>query len=87
MTYPVLVGVLLTGYTVAGLLFLKFWRKTRDRLFLFFGIAFCILAVNRVANIFIVDEGQEPSSLLYLVRLLAFLLILWAIVAKNRRAD
>jgi hypothetical protein len=88
MTYPVLTGVLLTGYLVAGLLFFKFWRKTRDQLFFYFGIAFWILACNRVANALIVDEGQEPNSLLYVVRLAAFLLILWAIIAKNRqRAD
>ncbi|MGH8727383.1 MAG: DUF5985 family protein [Burkholderiales bacterium] len=84
MTYPVLTGVLMMGYAVAGLLFFKFWRKTRDQLFFYFGIAFWILAVNRVANVLIVDEGQEPTTFLYVVRLFAFLLILWAIVAKNR---
>jgi len=84
MTYPVLTGVLLTGYLVAGLLFFKFWRKTRDQLFFYFGIAFSILAANRVANVFLVDEGQEPTTFLYVVRLAAFLLILWAIIAKNR---
>lgn len=85
MGYPVLTGVLIAGYLVAGLLFFKFWRKTREQLFFYFGVAFSILSANRVANALLVDEGQEPNSMLYVVRLAAFLLILYAIIAKNRQ--
>jgi hypothetical protein len=40
-----------------------------------------------VGQVLIADEGLEPNSLLYVVRLAAFLLILWAIIAKNRQID
>lgn len=67
---------------VAGLFFLRFWRKSRDRLFILFAIAFWILAVNRLALTF--TQVDETRTYLYMVRLLAFLVILAAIVDKNR---
>lgn len=76
-------GVLLAGYAVAGLFFLRFWRDTRDRLFGIFAGAFFLLAFQRLALAVIPEPEQDPV-LLYAVRLLAFVLILWAIVDKNR---
>lgn len=73
-------GVLVMGYIVAGLFFLKFWRESRDRLFAWFAAAFVILAIQRV----LVALLPAPSSGVYIVRLAAFVLILWAIVEKNR---
>jgi uncharacterized membrane protein HdeD (DUF308 family) len=71
------------AYLVAGLFFLRFWRKTGDRLFLFFAAAFGIEGVSRVAQgLTTVSEETEP--LIYVVRLFSFLLILAAIVDKNR---
>jgi len=67
----------------AGLFFLRFWRKTHDRLFLIFAIAFWTLALNWMALAF-TPEQDEARTLLYIVRLLAFLLILYGIVDKNR---
>lgn len=76
-------GAIILGYGVAGLFFLRFWRETRDRLFLIFAGAFWILGVQRLALAFGRGMGEDDTGL-YLVRLFAFLLILGAIVDKNR---
>ncbi len=76
-------GAIAMGYAVAGLFFLRFWRETRDRLFLIFSWAFWLLAVQRLALV-LSREMIEDYTGLYLVRLFAFLLILWAIIDKNR---
>lgn len=78
-------GAVCLGYAVAGLFFLKFWRRTRDPLFITFAIAFWILADVRVVLTLVATES-ELRTYLYVARLLAFLLILWAIVQKNRAA-
>jgi hypothetical protein len=76
-------GVLVAGYSVAGLFFLRFWKQSRDRLFAFFAAAFWLLAAQRGA-LASLEHGAPSSTWLYAVRLLAFLLILAAIVDKNR---
>lgn len=77
-------GAIVMGYFVAGLFFLRFYRETRDRLFATFGAAFWLLGVQRILLVF--TGGEDGSqALLYTLRLLAFLLILWAIWDKNRR--
>ena len=76
-------GAIVMGYAVAGLFFLRFWRETRDRLFLIFAGAFWILGIQRLALVLSRDMVEDDTGL-YLVRLFAFLLILGAIVDKNR---
>lgn len=76
-------GAILMGYLLAGLFFLRFWRDTRDRLFLIFAVAFVLLGAQRVALV-LTREMLETQTGLYLIRLFAFLLILGAIVDKNR---
>jgi hypothetical protein len=76
-------GAIAMGYLVAGLFFLKFWRDVRDRIFLLFAVAFGLLAVQRVALALIADTA-EAALPLYGLRLLAFLIIIAAIVDKNR---
>ncbi|MGH7629803.1 MAG: DUF5985 family protein [Gemmatimonadales bacterium] len=75
-------GAIVMGYFVAGLFFLKYWRDTRDRLFLVFAVAFWMLGVQR-ALINLIDIAAEHQALFYLLRLAAFLLIMWAVVDKN----
>jgi hypothetical protein len=82
---PVVSGFLVAGYAVAGLFFLRFWRDTRDRLFGIFAAAFWLLAAQRLALALSADPNGE-QLLLYGIRLLAFVLILAAIVDKNRGA-
>lgn len=67
---------------VAGF-FLRYWRTSRDRLFLLFAVAFMALAANRIA-VATVHLSAENVPYLYLLRLLAFALIAFAIVDKNR---
>ena len=76
-------GAIVMGYAVAALFFLRFWRETRDRLFLVFAAAFAVLGFQRLALAFSHDMVEDHTGL-YLVRLFAFLLILGAIVDKNR---
>ena len=77
-----LLGAIVLACVVAGMFFLRFYRRTRERLFLYFGIAFWTLGVNWLALAFI--NRDEVRTVLYFVRLLAFLLILYAIIEKNR---
>ena len=77
-----LLGVIATSSITAGIFFLKFWKHTRDSLFLAFGLAFIIEGLNRIA-VLTVAHPNEGSPWIYLVRLLAFLLILAAILRKN----
>ena len=79
-----LLGVIVTTSLAAGVFFLKFWRRTRDTLFLAFGAAFLIEGLNRIGFLF-VDRPNEGSPMIYTVRLLAFALIVAAIVRKNAR--
>lgn len=76
-------GAIMTAYLVAGMFFLRFWRRTHDRLFAMFGIAFLVLAAQRVGLLLAADSA-ERVTFWYVVRLLAFLLIILAIVDKNR---
>lgn len=77
-------GMMVASFAAAGLYFLRFWRETRDALFLSFAAAFWLLALNRV-GLALVGELSEPGAFVFLVRLLAYILIVVAIVSKNRR--
>jgi O-antigen/teichoic acid export membrane protein len=81
---PMLVGAVSMASFVAGLLFLRYWRRSRDRLFLYFCIAFFVDALVRVGqSLFTVADENE--AFIYVPRLATFALIAWAIVDKNRR--
>lgn len=75
-------GMIAMGFATAGLFFLRFWWDSRDRFFALFALAFFALGLNRVFIAF-VEHGSEVSTYLYIVRLLAFVIILFAIVDKN----
>jgi hypothetical protein len=77
-------GMLTMGYIVAGIFFLRFWRDTRDRLFAMFGAAFFILSFQRFGLQFI-KVAPENAPVWYFVRLLAFVIIIAAIIDKNRK--
>lgn len=76
-------GALMMGYVVAALFFLRFWRRTSDRFFLAFAVAFILLAVQRTV-LAATGASVEDARSLYLLRFAAFAVILLAIVAKNR---
>jgi hypothetical protein len=78
-------GAIAMACVVAGLFFLRFWRGTRDRFFLAFALAFWTLGAVRLA-LAITRQDSEAHTYFYFVRLAAFLLIILAIVDKNRSA-
>ncbi len=76
-------GAVSMALAVAGLFFLRFWRDTRDRLFILFALAFFALAINRV-GLMVVDVQGGHGDHLYWVRFLAFVVIFIAVWDKNR---
>jgi TRAP-type C4-dicarboxylate transport system permease small subunit len=82
---PVLAGAIIMGYATAALLFLRLWRRVNDRLFLFFSGAFALMALNQ-AILAAADIPHEERSWVYLIRLLAFSLIILAILLKNTKS-
>lgn len=80
-------GALGAGFLIAGLFFLRFWGRTRDGLFLAFAGAFALMAVVQVLPV-LLGVPQEERSWIYLIRLVAFVLIIVAVLAKNlKRGD
>ena len=75
-------GALTLGFLVAALFFLRFWRRTRDRLFLAFAIAFGLLALNQALAQWL-GAADERVGYTYLLRVIGFVLILAAVVDKN----
>lgn len=80
---PFLQGICAATALAVGLLFFRFWRETADRLFAYFGAAFALLAVSWTL-LALVPAGHESRPYIYVVRLVSFLLIIAAIVEKNR---
>lgn len=77
-----LAGAVTLGFLVAAAFFLRFWRRTSDRLFLAFSAAFALLAVNQILATFL-SASDELVPYAYLLRVLGFVVILCAIVDKN----
>jgi hypothetical protein len=78
-------GALTAGFMVAAMLFLRFWRRTHDRLFLAFAVAFTLLALNQLIAA-LLGAGDERTPYTYALRVLGFVLILFAIIDKNLSA-
>jgi len=84
-------GISVATFLASALFFLKFWKASRDRFFLYFSIACVLIAMDRFVSLFIVGtqesiwtESTESDSWVYLMRLLAFVVIAVAVVDKNR---
>lgn len=82
-----LLGAIAMGFVIAGLMFLRFFRQTRDSLFLLFAVAFWIEALNRTV-LALGGGASEGRTSVFLLRLLAYAFLVAGIVAKNlpRRA-
>jgi hypothetical protein len=79
-------GAIIMGCFLAAVFFLRYWRESRDRFHGFFAAAMLLLAINWAALVrFDASGHDEPRHLAYVLRLCAFLLIVIAIVDKNRR--
>ena len=80
-------GLLTMASLVAALFFLRFWRQTRERLFAFFSLAFLGLGATWLGLAIInhpADEAQQEYA--YVVRLVAFVILIIGIIDKNRRS-
>ncbi|QYF92933.1 hypothetical protein KY495_19805 [Massilia sp. PAMC28688] len=77
-----LAGAIAMGSMIIALFFLRFWRDTKDRFFLYFALSFMIEGAHRVYGTLEMVQN-EASPLQYLIRLAAYALILWAILEKN----
>ncbi len=78
-------GAVFFGYIIVGLFFFRFWRQTCLRLFAAFSVAFFILALERAMMLTAVVEPIR-LPLIYSTRLVAFLIIAWAIWDTSRPA-
>jgi 4-hydroxybenzoate polyprenyltransferase len=78
-----LYGAIVMGLAVATLLFLSYWRRTRQSLFLYFAASFFLLGINYL-SLAVTQIPVEDRSPLFLVRLLAFALLIVGIVQSNR---
>lgn len=81
--YELISGAIMMACFVTGIFFMKFWKKTHEKLFVMFGVAFWILALERLVLGYI-GTHHEHGPMIYLIRLSAFIMILIAIVQKNR---
>lgn len=83
--------VLMQGATAMGcvalaVVFLRFWVRSRDRLFAIFSGAFAVFAINRVMLV-LLASSQEHDVLIYGMRAVAFGLLMLAILDKNRQPE
>ncbi|MGE5097006.1 MAG: DUF5985 family protein [Betaproteobacteria bacterium] len=83
MINDILVGGIATACLAVALFFFRFWRTTRDRFFLLFALSFLIEAANRLL-VYLWVGPNEDAPVYYIVRLVAYGLIIAAIVDKNR---
>jgi hypothetical protein len=79
-------GAIALACALIGVKFLKFWRSSRDRFFLWFMAAFWVFSVGWVIRAFAATRSEDVHYV-YLPRLLAFLLIIAAILDKNRKGS
>jgi hypothetical protein len=80
--YDLFTGAISMGSLVIALFFLRFWRDSGDRFFLYFAASFLIEGMHRLYAA-LTDANAEDSPLHYVIRLLAYGLNLWAILEKN----
>lgn len=83
--YQLITGMLVILSFVAAVFFGVSWRRTGDRFFVMFALAFALLGVERVI-LGVLNLPESPLLSIYFIRLVGFLLIILAIVYKNREA-
>jgi hypothetical protein len=78
-----LAGALVLAYLIAGVHFFQFWRRTGDRLFIHFAVAFWLFVLNQLVTS-TPHLSNEAGGYEYLLRVLGFIVIIAGIVDKNR---
>lgn len=74
------------GFLVCALFFLRFWSRTRDGLFMAFALAFTLLSLQQFLTTFL-GLADEDRSWIYLLRLVAFLIVIAEILRRNLRRE
>ncbi|MBI1860907.1 MAG: hypothetical protein HYR96_08320 [Deltaproteobacteria bacterium] len=77
-----LAGGVFISALLCALYFLRFWKESADRFYLFFSVAFILFGLERLPVLFEWELSDSGGSV-YIIRLLAFILILVAIADKN----
>jgi hypothetical protein len=75
-------GMATMGFVAAGLFFFRFWSRTRDAIFVYFSVAFSLLAIGQALGT-LTELAGDDRAWIYLLRLAAFALLIVGIVAKN----
>ena len=83
MIKSMLAGAIMLNAWAISVFFLRFWRKTNDRFFGWFAAAFILLGLERIS---MTITPSEAHFHVYLIRLAAFLIIIFAILDKNRKS-
>lgn len=78
LTHDFIKGAIAMGLLVGAAFFLRFWRETHDRLFIYFAIALLFMAVNRPLD-------TNNTIVPYVIRLCTYVIIILGIVDKNLR--
>src|SRR5581483_7246492 len=61
-------GMITMGFLVAALFFFRFWKQTRDFLFMSFAVSFILLALGQTAGV-VSQSYREDEIWIYLFRL------------------
>lgn len=77
-------GILFLGYLSIALFFLRYWKRSHDRLFLFFAVSFALMSSHRLVMAGL-DLRNEVGTWVYWIRLASYLLILYAVIDRNMR--
>lgn len=74
-------GAVTMASATVGLFFLRYWRTTRDRLFLMFCVAFWVMS----AHWLLIGLMPRLETQAHVLRFLAFACIALAVLDKNRQ--
>lgn len=86
MMNEMLIGAIAASCLIIGLFFLRYWKTSGDKFFLYFAMSFLIEAANRI-SLSVFFDLKEASPIYYLIRLLAYAFIIFAIIEKNKRRN
>lgn len=76
-------GAVMMNFLIGALYFWRFWQRTKDRFFALFSGAFLLMSVERWF-LFFINVQNEAHTWVFMIRMVAFLLIIGAVVDKNR---
>jgi hypothetical protein len=80
-----LAGTVTMAHLVAAAFFFRFWRRTHDSLFACFGAAFLLFTANQILVSWL-GADNDRVGYTYILRVLGFGMILYAIVGKNLKS-